>query len=352
MKTFFVIGVMSGTSLDGIDLCYVRFDYTTQWNFEIISTATIPYTNQWKNRLAKAHLQSENSGQKIDIAYTELLAETIIDFRKNHRINRLDFVASHGHTVWHQPEKNFTLQIGNLPELASLIKSKVVCDFRVQDIELGGQGAPLVPIGDELLFSEYTFCLNLGGFANLSTAKQNKRLAFDVCPVNKALNHYANQLGLAYDAEGNIARNSKIDTSLLTALNQLDFYTEKGPKSLGIEWVEKYVFPLINSKKIKAETAIATFTQHVADQISNQFRNLQKSDKVLVTGGGAYNKYLIELMAVQTKAQLVLPDSNLIDFKEALIFAFLGVLRVQNEINVLASVTGASKNHCSGKIYD
>ena len=350
-KQFRVLGVMSGTSLDGIDLAYLAFTREKGWEASILKAETIPYSQKWVEALKTSAELSRAEITVLDEKYTDYLAEIIQQFIQKNKIEKLDAVCSHGHTVLHQPEKGFTVQIGNLPKLATMLQQKVVCDFRVQDVELGGQGAPLVPIGDRLLFGDYDYCLNLGGFANISTEIESKRIAYDICPVNTVLNEYASRLGFAFDRDGAIARNAEVNQDLLKELNSLSFYQQKPPKSLGIEWVNSVIFPILEKSESTSEEIIATFTEHVAVQLSENIQHYS-SQKVLVTGGGAFNTYLIELLQQKTKAQIILPQKNLIEFKEALIFGFLGVLRLENEINVLASVTGASKNHSSGKIFE
>ena len=350
-KQFRVLGVMSGTSLDGIDLAYLAFTREEHWEASILKAETIPYSQKWVEALKTSAELSRTDIAALDEKYTDYLAEIIQQFIQKNKIEKLDAVCSHGHTVLHQPEEGFTVQIGNLPKLATILQQKVVCDFRVQDVKLGGQGAPLVPIGDRLLFSDYDYCLNLGGFANISTEIESNRIAYDICPVNTVLNEYASRLGFAFDRDGAIARNAEVNQNLLKELNSLSFYQQKPPKSLGIEWVNSVIFPILEKSESTSEEIIATFTEHVAVQLSENIQHYS-SQKVLVTGGGAFNTYLIELLQQKTKAQIILPQKNLIEFKEALIFGFLGVLRLENEINVLASVTGASKNHSSGKIFE
>jgi len=346
-----VVGVMSGTSLDGVDLAHIQFSVRDQkWTFKIIESETVGYNPDWINKLKSAVDYSETELQKINREYTKLLASIISDFIEKHKIENLDAVCSHGHTILHQPEKGLTLQIGNLPEISALTNQTVVCDFRVQDVKLGGQGAPLVPIGDQLLFPEYDYCMNLGGFSNVSFEENNTRIAFDISPVNTVLNFYANQLGLDYDDKGTISRTGRINESLLTQLNALDFYKRKHPKSLGFEFVKEIVLPLIESFEIAVEDKLHTFTEHVALQIALALPN--KKGRILITGGGAYNDFLIErIESYLPEMEIIIPSTKILEFKEALIFALLGVLKLRDEINTLSSVTGARKDHSSGFIY-
>ncbi|CAM3579560.1 anhydro-N-acetylmuramic acid kinase [Flavobacterium saliperosum] len=351
-KRYNVVGVMSGTSLDGVDLAHIHFSVENgKWTFQIFESETISYSDQWVDQLKKAVDFSKADLKKLNENYTTLLAEIISDFIQKHQLEHLDAVCSHGHTILHQPQNGFTLQIGNLPAIAQLTHQKVVCDFRVQDVQLGGQGAPLVPIGDRILFSEFDCCLNLGGFSNVSFEEGGKRIAFDISPVNTVLNFYADKLGLKYDDKGRITRTGTISEELLSELNALDFYQKAYPKSLGFEFVKGTVLPLIEKHSISIEDKLRTFTEHVAFQMAAALPSEQ--GKLLVTGGGAYNDFLIERMRFYLpQMQIIIPDAKTIEFKEALIFALLGVLKLRNEINVLASVTGAKHDHCSGKIHE
>jgi len=350
MNTDFIytIGLMSGTSLDGIDLVYVRFSADNYSEFQIIFSETISYSKQWKELLQNAIFSSDKELQNLDKLYGNYLSDVLNTFISNYKIENIDFIASHGHTVLHQPKEGITLQIGNGEIIAKKTNQKVICDFRTQDVKLGGQGAPLVPIGDELLFSEYDFCLNLGGFSNISFKESNTRVAFDICPVNIVLNYYANKIGLEYDESGKIASEGKVNQLLLEKLNSLDFYQQKHPKSLGLEWVQKIIFPLIESQEKELSTILRTFVEHVAIQIGKIIKN---NSSVLITGGGVFNTFLMKRIEFYANIKIEIPNNKLINFKEALIFAFLGLLRADNQINCLKSVTGASKNHSSGEIF-
>lgn len=351
-ENYNVIGVMSGTSLDGIDLAHIQFKIEDKkWSFEIIESETIGYSLDWINSLKVAINFSINELDDLNQKYTQLLAEIISDFIKKYNIENIDAVCSHGHTVLHQPQKGFTLQIGNLPEISSLIHQTVVCDFRVQDVQLGGQGAPLVPIGDRILFPEYDYCMNLGGFSNVSFEENGKRIAFDISPVNTVLNFYANQLGLDYDDKGSISRTGICNENLLNELNNLDFYQQKHPKSLGYEFVKETVLPIIESYKITVTDKLRTFSEHVALQIASALPT--KEGNLLMTGGGAYNDFLIErIQSYLPEMEIIIPEKKILEFKEALIFALLGVLKLRGEINVLSSVTGAKIDHSTGNIYN
>ena len=343
-----VLGVMSGTSLDGVDLAMLRFEKKEAWGYSILATTTIAYPEGWRKRLRNAVDLSKQDLAILDEDYTHYLAKIIQDFLAEQPIFP-DFVSSHGHTVLHQPEKGITYQIGNLASLAEAIGYKVICDFRVADVRLGGQGAPLVPGGEVHLFSEYSACVNLGGFANISLLKNKPVAAFDICPVNIVLNALVHPMGLAYDHNGELAESGQLITELLDQLNQLEFYQNPYPKSLGLEWVKEEVNPLLRQYEDRSTIDILhTFCHHIAHQIARQ---LPTDGRVLLSGGGCYNAFLISLIKQQSKVEIVLPSNDLIEYKEAMIFGFLGVLKELELINCLASVTGAQSDHSSGEIF-
>ncbi len=345
-----VIGVMSGTSLDGIDLAYITFTFDSNWAFKIETAETIAYSQEWLSILKNLVSFSLEELQKIDDNYTSYLSKVIQDFIEANTIKSIDAICSHGHTALHQPKKGLTYQIGNREILSKLLNQAVVCDFRVQDVELGGQGAPLVPIGDKLLFPDFDFCLNLGGFANISTEIDSNRIAYDICPVNIVLNHYVKHLGFDYDDEGKIASTGEINLELFDELNKLPFYQKNYPKSLGLEWVKEKIIPLINTFNLEIKDVLRTFVEHIAFQISKEINN-KNNASVLVTGGGAYNLFLMKRIISLTNNKIEIPSNQLVEYKEALIFGLLGVLKLRNEDNCLSSVTGAKKNHSSGVIF-
>jgi len=352
MNSYNVIGIMSGTSLDGLDIAYCKFDLdkNNKWSFKINSSTTILYD---KNLLTKLSFATQMNGLDLMKLHNELgnfIGKSVNHFIKDNNLNKkeIDCISSHGHTIFHQPEIQLTTQIGNGANISSLTKLPVICDFRTSDIALGGQGAPLVPVGDKLLFSDYDFCINIGGIANISI--KNNAKAFDICPANIVLNKLANELDLAYDNEGKIADSGKLNNELLNKLNQLQYYSDLPPKSLGIEWIENNIFPIINSYKISPTDKLKTFSTHIAMQISN-YINVPNTT-VFITGGGTFNTFLINQIKQHSKSQIIIPPTEIINFKEALIFAFLGVLRLRNETNCLSSVTGAIDNSIGGCIYD
>ncbi len=343
-----IIGLMSGTSLDGLDICYVQFDFNgDKWNYNIIKAEAEDYPSDVKDKLSNAQNMSALEYALFNSDYGLYIGQRVKAFmQRNNAVP--DYIASHGHTVFHQPSKRFTAQIGSGAGIAAETGIDTICDFRTTDVALYGQGAPLVPVGDRNLFGEYDYCLNLGGFSNISSESNGTRVAYDISPVNYVLNHYTRKIGLEYDLDGNIAREGKVNASLLEKLNVLDFYTHSGPKSLGREWVEDIIIPVIDSYYLSINDNLATFCEHVAVQIGNNI----KAGKVLLTGGGAFNKYLVERMSANApQCEYYVPDAQTVNFKEALIFAFLGALFVYNIPNCLSSVTGARHDSIGGALY-
>jgi len=351
VKFWNIIGLMSGTSLDGLDIVFTRISINNgKYDFELVAAETISYSKEWEYKLRNAFTASKEEIFELTIEYGNYLGEAINAFVRNNNLSEIDFVASHGHTIFHRPDESFTLQIGDGQIISNKTGLKVVCNFRTQDVELGGQGAPLVPIGDKLLFSNYNYCLNLGGFANISFEKENKRIAFDICPANIVLNHFAKKLGFDFDESGTLSKSGKVNESLLNELNSLFFYKAPLPKSLGFEFVKTTIFPLIEKYKIEEKDILRTFVAHIVTQISNCLEDVP-SLKLLVTGGGAFNTFLISELKKQTSVNIIIPTNEIVDYKEALIFALLGLLRIENQVNCLSSVTGSKHNHSSGKIF-
>jgi anhydro-N-acetylmuramic acid kinase len=349
MKNYYVIGLMSGTSIDGVDIVYANFFYDKHWSFKILKSKTYKYDMDWQNILKNLSDKDLDSIKLIDKNYTKLLAEYILKFIEEFSIKKIDFISSHGHTALHDPSNSITYQIGNLKELSNYIGLKVICDFRAQDVKLGGQGAPLVPVGEKYIFPEYDNLINLGGFANITIKSNNNLTAYDICPVNIVFNHLSNLRHLKYDDKGKIALSGKLNFELFNCLQSLDYYKQVSPKSLGVEWVNKNILPIISSfSEIPLEDLLNTFSKHFASQIAI---NIKSAKKTLITGGGAYNDYLIQNIIDLTESEIIIPSSEIIEYKEALIFGFLGVLKDLNINNCYSSVTGATKDHSSGNIF-
>lgn len=350
-----VIGLMSGTSLDGLDLCACEFKGTDNLiEFKIIHAETLAYSDEWRNKLNNA---ANLSGEKLTKLHHDLgvyFGNVVQDFIGRTQLTP-SLISSHGHTIFHQPQLGFTLQIGSGANIAAITGIDTVCDFRTKDVALGGQGAPLVPIGDQYLFGNYEACLNLGGIANVSYFQEGKRIAFDICPVNMALNFYAEKINLSYDNKGQIAATGKVLEDLLRHLNQLSFYFETGPKSLGKEWFEKHFLPVIADYEKENNSEIAdilcTLVEHIAIQNSRIFSDGNIKGPVLVSGGGALNDFLISRIIANTDTEIFIPDADVINYKEALIFALLGWLYSENKTNTMGSATGACKDSIGGALY-
>ena len=347
-KTYIALGLMSGTSLDGLDIAACRFEIMGEdIHYRIEAAETIKYTDEWKNKLQNATALSPQELLLLDREYGELLGRESTRFIKKFKLQP-HLVASHGHTVFHRPGLGITRQIGMGSEIRKQINCPVVYDFRSGDVALGGQGAPLVPIGDKLLFPQYAACVNIGGFANISLCRQGKRIAWDICPANIVMNLIARQRGLDYDRDGALARRGNLNKALLQELNELEFYKLHPPKSLGKEWVESDFQPVITKHSLKAEDLLRSLSEHIAQQIANNLPRVK--GPVLITGGGAYNRFLMERIRDLSSFQIANASPLLIEYKEALIFALMGVLRIRNEINILSSVTGAKRNQSGGVI--
>lgn len=343
------IGLMSGTSVDGLDVCCATFDRREgKWLFTIDCARGYSYPDSLKRQLG-AEVQKMSALEFVTFhsAYGRFLGEKVNDFMAEFGI-RPDIIASHGSTVFHEPEKKVMFQIGDGAAIAAETGIPTVSDFRRLDIMLGGQGAPLVPIGDNLLFGDYDYCLNIGGFSNISFRQGNKRIAFDISPVNYVINRFTRQIGLEMDRDGVIASRGQVNQALLDSLNALDYYARPWPKSLGREWVEKQVFPLLDSCGLTLEDILRTYYEHCAFQLA---RVTEPGRSLLVTGGGAYNKFLIERMRAMSGCHIVIPEPAIIEYKEALIFAFLGVLYMLDEPSCLRSVTGAAKDNIGGMLF-
>ncbi len=348
LKELLVLGIMSGTSMDGLDLALCKFSRKNSiWNHTILRASTLPYSPQLRQSLEDAMYLSAENMCALDHQYGKLIGDSVSIFLKSGNF-KADWIASHGHTVFHQPSRYFTLQIGNANDIYAATGIPVINDFRSMDIALGGNGAPLVPVGDEYLFNEYDSCLNLGGFSNISFKHNNNRIAFDICPVNMGLNYLAGKSGLEFDCAGKLGRQGIILPEILDKLNTLKYYNLPPPKSLGREWFIENMLPILNNES-SVNDLLRTLYEHIAQQISSVLNN-GSFKNVLITGGGAKNSFLIELISKKTKSEIVIPSNEVVDFKEALIFAFLGYLRIHSISNVFSSVTGSTSDHCGGSI--
>lgn len=343
------VGLMSGTSADALDVCCATFHREEgRWTFRIDAARSYDYPSALRRTLVQ-EVQNMSAREFVAFhsAYGRYLGQRVNDFLSETGLHP-QLIASHGSTVFHQPAEKIMFQIGDGAAIAAETGIPTVSDFRRLDIMLGGQGAPLVPIGDNLLFGEYDYCLNIGGFSNISYKAGDKRIAFDISPVNYVINRYCRAIGLEMDRDGRIAARGTVSGALLDALNGLDYYSLEAPKSLGREWVEKNVFPLLEASGLTLEDLLRTYYEHCAEQLA---RVVTPGRSILVTGGGACNKFLLERMEALSRCRMVVPQQEIIEFKEALIFAFLGVLYALDEPSCLRSVTGAAKDNIGGMLF-
>lgn len=355
VQEFRVLGCMSGTSLDGLDLALCDFRKKPDgraWDYQLLASECVPYSADLRTDLASAHRMTGEALARLDRRFGRFIGLQTLNFLKTRKeLGKPDLVVSHGHTVFHQAENGLTLQIGSPAVIAVTGGCRVLADLRSADLALGGQGAPLVPVGDDLLFSSYAACVNLGGFANVSMQQDGLRRAWDICPLNGVLNELARRAGsqVDYDPEGSIARTGVVLPELLTALEGLEYYHHPAPKSLGREWLEEHVWPLLHPGG-QPENLLRTTVEHAAMRIAADLK-LVRGQAVLFTGGGVHNRFLMERIAALSGVDCVLPDQELIDGKEAIVFAFLGALWLAGLPNVYASVTGASRDHLAGCMH-
>ncbi|XHP72458.1 Anhydro-N-acetylmuramic acid kinase [Arenibacter antarcticus] len=346
---------MSGTSLDGLDLAYCHIWKTpTGWDFDLKETLSIPYSTTLKEKLKNAIFLPAEELLQFHNSYGTWLGKQSKEFIDAHNLE-VDFIGSHGHTTHHQPQKGFTFQIGSGQHLANESGTKVICDFRTNDVALGGQGAPLVPIGDRLFFGQYDFCLNLGGISNISFEREGERFAYDIGLANMILNHITQKTNLDYDKDGAIARTGSVNQQMLETLNHLEFYKLPFPKSIGFEWFVEKVIPIVDATQDSMKNLLHTCIHHICDQISTQVE-LQKNktnNTLFVTGGGALNGFLMETLQekLTDKTRVIQPSKTLVEFKEALVFALMAALRQEVANNCLRSVTGAKRDSSGGVIF-
>ena len=376
MERYKVIGLMSGSSLDGLDIAYCNFTFNKgKWEFNILKTDVIAYPDEWVQEIKRLPVASAKTMWESHAALGNYFGEQVNAFIKNNNlVGKVDLVSSHGHTIFHFPEKRFTAQIGDGSAIAARTNLPVICDFRSTDIADGGQGTPIVPIGDLLLFTGHRFCLNIGGIANIScktgtsstspppSPKEREKysiVAFDICAANQVMNSLSIRLGKEFDEAGNLAASGKVENRLLESLNALEYYHLSYPKSLDNSFSREVILPLLEEFGISAEDKLRTYAEHIAMQIANHIKAIESKEqlkfggdeKMLVTGGGAFNTFLIERIKALTNIEIEVPNSELVKFKEAVVIALMGVLRMRNEVNVLKSVTGASKDSVGGAVY-
>lgn len=348
-KKYRIIGLMSGTSLDGLDVALCEFLFTDTWTYKILFAETVDYNDQWLTRLTKVEELNGREIMKLNADLGNLFGELTNNFLEKNGIesSSIDAIASHGQTVFHLPPQGYTSQLGSGAHIAAKTGIKTICDFRSLDVALGGQGAPLVPIGDELLFGEYDYCMNFGGIANVSFTESGTRRSLDIGFANMASNHLVEKLGRSYDKNGEIARSGNFDRDLFDQLNSLEYFQQSPPKSLGKEYFDQVFSFTLKNNPLPVQDQLHTFGKHLAHQVSKWL----KKGKCLTTGGGSYNSFWLDEIRKTTESELIIPEPIVIDFKEALIFAFLGLLRIEEQTNTLQYVTGARKDSIGGCIY-
>ncbi len=364
-----VIGLMSGSSLDGLDIAFVEFSETAgKWDYKINCAACIEYDDKWIERLQSAiHLPAFDY-QILHTDYGRFLGEKVNDFiEEMHLHHKVNLIASHGHTTFHFPEKKMTHQLGDGASIAAITQLPVVSDLRSMDVAFGGQGAPIVPMGEKLLFPGQHYFLNIGGIANVSVSSKptnsedfsfvGETIAFDICAANRVLNMLAAEKNLGYDEDGNMAADGKVHEDLLQKLNALEYFSLPYPKSLANSFGTDIIFPLIKQFNLSTDDSLATYAEHIAIQIKNAlvpYFSKTELQPLMITGGGAFNKYLITRIKAylqEINFEVFIPADEVVIYKEALIMALLGTLRWREQYTVLSSVTGAERNSIGGALW-
>lgn len=349
---------MSGSSLDGLDVAFVEFVRNAgAWSFDILAADCYPYDDEWTTKLQTATALNALEYQRLHADYGHYLGKTVNRFVEENGLQfKVGLIASHGHTTFHEPHRRMTAQLGDGAALAAETGLPVVSDLRALDVAFGGQGAPVVPIGEKLLLKDFEAYLNLGGIANVSFNEEGRYTAFDVCPANRVLNLLVAAEGKEFDNGGEMAASGKTNEALLQKLNALPYYSQPHPKSLANSFGTDEVYPLVRSFNLSTADALRTCVEHIVQQIKLAVGSRQPAGKarLLVTGGGALNTFLVTRLAEETKplnVEVVVPDEKLVQYKEAVIMAFMGVLRWRQEYNVLSSVTGAQRNSIGGAVW-
>jgi len=357
--TYRALGLMSGSSLDGLDIAFVEFIHDAgTWNYEIVAAGCYEYQSEWIEKLKNAVTLNALDYQLLHAEYGHYLGKEVNRFIEENNLHyKVGVIGSHGHTTFHVPQKQMTAQLGDGAAIAAETELRVVSDLRALDLAFGGQGAPIVPIGEKLLLKDYAMYLNLGGIANISFNLPDQYIAFDICAANRVLNMIANKAGKEYDAGGQMAAMGNVNDDLLNKLNTLDYYKQPYPKSLANSFGTDEVYPLVNSFGLTHNDELRTYAEHIVQQIKLSIVNCQLSiaaSRLLVTGGGAFNTFLVQCLSEELQSlniEVVVPGDKLVQYKEALIMAFIAVLRWREEYNVIASVTGASRASIGGALW-
>ncbi len=352
---------MSGSSLDGLDIAFVHFEENAgKWQFDLAETACIPYPDAWRKNLTELNRLPARDYMLLHTSYGHYLGNCVNDFLEEKSLAfQVQLIASHGHTAFHIPSCHMTAQIGDGAAIAAVTGIRTITDFRSVDVALGGQGAPIVPIGEKLLFPEFDFFLNIGGIANLSS-NLGKFKGFDLCPANRILNLLASDTEKGYDVNGYLASEGKVDHHLLNRLNAFPYYSLSYPKSLSNDFGLEEIYPVIREAGLSRQDALRTFVQHIVVQVKRGItlvmgeKTNREHFRLLITGGGAHNQFLAGCLSIELASsgiECVIPSDQLVDYKEALVIALMGVLRWREDVNVMHSVTGASKDSINGAVW-
>lgn len=358
----YVVGIMSGSSLDGLDIALCRFeqdDLSGKLSFDLVDTAAIPFDENMMSRLGVGATMDVRSLKKLEVDLSRYIAESVNQFLEA-GAHTADYISCHGHTIWHVPEDGYTVQIGQGAIISELTGTPCICDLRSNDMAVGGQGAPVAPIVEQILFPEFDFYINLGGIANVSFHSDQEVISWDSVPCNQILNHYASQKGLPYDDGGSLAESGKVDKGLKEAWMSLPYFGRSYPKSMDNTWVKNHFLAGASSFDVSIEDALATMVDVCVSQIQGDIKDHvgdtggQHLRKCLITGGGAHNTYLVsQLSEVLTHddIEVIKPKDEIVDYKEAILMALMGFLRIEGISNTISSVTGARTNTIGGAVY-
>ena len=358
---------MSGSSLDGLDIACCRFELRLQEpapeavGWELLEAETLEYSTSWKERLATLPDANALSLALAHAQFGAYLGQLTNQFLESHPFEP-DFIASHGHTLFHHPEQGSSFQLGDGASIAAITGYPAIDNFRMQDVALGGQGAPIAPIADQLLFPEYDFMLNLGGIANFSCKANGHYIAFDSIGANQLLNALAALVGKEYDAGGQLAASGKLVPALLEQGQQLSYFQQPYPKSLGNHWVQREMLPIYLNYPASVEDKLFTACYHIGQQIAQDISKAIQHEKMpsrpyrmLVTGGGAFNTFLVNQIQNACREAALLeidvPPKEIVAFKEAILMALMGVLRTTGLPNCLPTVTNARQAAIGGAIH-
>ncbi len=355
---------MSGSSLDGLDIAFCTFTIKALPTFEVVNwkinaSNTVAYSKAWQKKLMELPQSSALDFVETHAKFGHYLGQLVQQFLSEHALTP-DLIVSHGHTIFHYPERQFTVQIGDGAAIASITGYPVVSDVRAMDVSSGGQGAPIAPIADRYLLSEFDFCLNTGGIFNITYQSDKHSVALDITGANQILNTLANEMDLPYDASGAIARTGTVNITLLEQSNTFDYFLEEYPKSLDNQWVRENLTQLFKNFDAAVSDRLRTACEHIVFQTRQSVQQIFEKEKLpkdrvykmIVTGGGAFNTFLMELLVEGLpEIQVVLPDKEMIENKEALLMALMGVMRIESVPNCIHTVTGAVRSVIGGVVH-